>query len=148
MRLREKATDALHVVSIPITEAIDQMFDQWIAHWDRHGFGFWSIRALEANAILGFGGVMYHPSTAERDDLVLYYRFRPEHWGLGYATEVAQEAIDVAFRLVKAPRVVTKIRAANHASIRVAEKVGLTRVQIFEDGGAPSIRFRLENPAL
>jgi RimJ/RimL family protein N-acetyltransferase len=110
----------------PMTiEAIDQMFDQRIAHWDRRGFGFWSIRALEANAILGFGGVMCHPSTAERDDLVLYYRFRPEHWGLGYATEVAQEAIDVAFRLVKAPRgsVETKSRPrlihfANAASVR------------------------------
>lgn len=62
-----------------------------------------------------------------RQVLNLYYRYGPESWGKGYATEVAREAIKVAnIHLPELP-VIARTRPTNVSSMRVAERVGLIR---------------------
>ena len=85
-------------------------------------------------------------SPGSDDDLVLYYRFRPAVRGFEYATEMSREAITVAFDLLGARRVITKIRSANVRSIRVAEKLGLRAGDSFERDGAPNGRLRTGEP--
>jgi [ribosomal protein S5]-alanine N-acetyltransferase len=57
----------------------------------------------------------------------LYYRFSPDVWGRGLATEAAREAVKVALAQRPARPVIARVRPSNVASIRVAEKAGLIR---------------------
>lgn len=45
--------------------------------------------------------------------------------GRGYATEAAGAWLDYGFAKLGLSRIVAMIEAANHASIRVAEKIGM-----------------------
>ena len=49
----------------------------------------------------------------------------PDEWGKGYATEAAWQVMDWAFEELNVHRVVAFCHAANAASVRVMEKLGL-----------------------
>jgi RimJ/RimL family protein N-acetyltransferase len=112
-----------------------------MAHWDEHGFGRWAAEA--DGKLVGFGGVTV---SKEFDGLNLSYHFHPDSWGKGYATELVQEALDLAFRSLKADRVIGLVRPANPASRRVLERTGFTFEQEVELHGAPTMLFALERP--
>jgi ribosomal-protein-alanine N-acetyltransferase len=55
------------------------------------------------------------------------WAMHPEEWGKGYATEAAWSVIDWAFGELKVHRIVAYCHAANVASVRVMEKLGMQR---------------------
>ncbi len=59
------------------------------------------------------------------EELEIGYRFDPEYWGQGIATEAARAVRDHAFRDLQAERVISLILPENAASKRVAEKNGM-----------------------
>ena len=74
----------------------------------------------------------------------LGYAFSRAYWRNGYATEAAKAALEHCFRTGQ-QRVVAIIDPENHASIRVAEKIGMKLERGIEWEGGPanlySIRF-------
>ena len=54
----------------------------------------------------------------------LIWMLRRQSWGKGYATEAARRILRHAFTDLGRERVISLIRPANAASIRVAERVG------------------------
>ncbi|SDY50940.1 Protein N-acetyltransferase, RimJ/RimL family [Micromonospora pattaloongensis] len=131
-----------HNPSGPTTlEGSRRLLAEWIAHWERHGFGYWTVRRAEDGAVLGFGGVRHKDLDGE-PVLNLYYRFSPRAWGQGYAVELARAA--VAFgRALGGPPVVALINLTNEPSRRVAERAGLVAAEIIEYEGALSPVYRL-----
>ncbi|MGW0803355.1 GNAT family N-acetyltransferase [Nonomuraea sp. NPDC002799] len=97
---------------------------EWAAHWEEHGFGYWTVRTRADGQVIGFGGVVYR-DYGHGVMLNLYYRFRPSAWGRGLAQEMAREAIVLAAETVSGAPVVAVINPANTPSVRVAEQVGL-----------------------
>lgn len=65
-----------------------ELFGRWDAHWERHGFGYWVVRRHDSAAALGFCGAKVMPPG-----LNLFYRFAPEHWGQGVATEAVTAVV-------------------------------------------------------
>jgi RimJ/RimL family protein N-acetyltransferase len=61
-----------------------------------------------------------------KQEIELGYRFVKEVWGQGYATESALACKDYGFNELKFTRLISLIDPENMASIKVAEKVGLT----------------------
>ena len=55
------------------------------------------------------------------------WRLREDAWGHGYATEAATVVLDLAFRVHRMDRVVSRTDVANEASIRVMRKLGMRR---------------------
>ena len=51
------------------------------------------------------------------------WTLRRPFWGLGYATEAARTALDVAFTRLYQAHVISMIHADNEASIRVAQRL-------------------------
>jgi RimJ/RimL family protein N-acetyltransferase len=47
-----------------------------------------------------------------------------QHWGKGYATEGAREALRYAYEVMKRDHVISLIRHGNAPSIKVAERLG------------------------
>jgi len=105
----------------------------WLAHWQQHGYGYWTVERDEA--VVGFGGLMRIPRWQGRGDVLnLYYRFDPAEWGKGYATEMARAAVELAQRELAELPVIARIRPGNRESIAVAERTGLRRLPEWDDG--------------
>ncbi|UWZ59574.1 GNAT family N-acetyltransferase [Dactylosporangium aurantiacum] len=106
----------------------------WSAHWDRHGFGYWSVLADPEAAPVGFCGLKLMPLLGE-PALNLFYRFAPSVWHRGYASEAA--AAVVAWAAANRPDLplVARIRPDNVASQRVAARAGLHRAPHLDHPG-------------
>jgi [ribosomal protein S5]-alanine N-acetyltransferase len=96
----------------------------WIAHWERHGFGYWVLRRRGSERVVGFCGVKLM-RLHDEPVLNLFYRLSPEVWGSGLASEAAT-AVVASVAELEYP-VVARVRPANVASARVAQRAGLHR---------------------
>ena len=106
-------------------------------------------RGRSGLAVVDLDGVMIGIVTLDRRDperkgrvssaggeAELGYMFLPQAWGRGYATEACAAALDwFACDRPKEP-VVLSTQTGNEASMRVAEKLGFTEAERFEDFGA------------
>jgi len=88
--------------------------------------GFWI--AEEAGAFVGWFHLKppREGEPAEPGDLELGYRLVRRAWGRGLATEGSQALVDHGLRAMHAPRVTAVAFGANHASIAVMRKLGMT----------------------
>lgn len=72
---------------------------------------------------------MGQPGKPERTEALLGYILDPAYAGHGYASEAAAEMVDVAFGELGLLRVTAGCFAANLASVRILEKIGMRREQ-------------------
>lgn len=92
-----------------------------IEKWDLDGLSYWTVRLMSSGSVVGVGGVQRQSFGWN-----LYYRFTPDSWGNGYATELARAAVDAAKAHDPDVPVMAWISPSNPASRRVAERLGLT----------------------
>jgi [ribosomal protein S5]-alanine N-acetyltransferase len=81
--------------------------------------------------IIGFTGLNpYLPKQPE-----LEWQFGVPYWGNGYATEIGKAVIEAAFASTDIERIYGMVNPHNKASMRVMEKIGMTRIglQKFRD---------------
>jgi RimJ/RimL family protein N-acetyltransferase len=117
--------------------------DDAIRHWDRWGFGVWS--ALAHGEIVGRVGLS-HTRIAGRPEVELAWFIHPDHWNRGYATELAQEAVRVAFEVLELDDLVAMTTPANVASQAVMGKLGMTFEREIQHAGLPHVLHRLRRP--
>lgn len=92
-----------------------------LAGWD-DGLSYWTVRPAGGDAVIGLGGVRRLPD----DTWNLAYRFATAARGNGYAQEVARAGLAAAATVAPDRPVVAWIDETNPASIRVAERIGLS----------------------
>ena len=85
----------------------------------------WTIRIADQNLFVGEAGLNLSPPRHRRGDI--FYKLLPEYWGHGYATETAQALVRFGFGVLKLHRIEAGAATENHASVRVLEKIGMTR---------------------
>ena len=91
------------------------------------GLGYWSVlERTEPDAFLGW--VLLIPHQDMPGEIEIGWRFRRESWGRGFASEAAKPVLRHAFATVGVDAVVADIDPLNAASLRVAEKLGLSIV--------------------
>lgn len=92
-----------------------------IGHWELGGAGTWAVEQKESGVFVGMVGF----SAPEGwPGFELAWKLVRRWWGCGYATESARAALDHAFTVLRKDRVISLIHPDNHASIRVAERIG------------------------
>ena len=64
-------------------------------------------------------------SIIESNVVDVGYMLGVDHWGKGFATEIALALVDAAFFDLRADRVISTVDVNNAASIRVLEKIGM-----------------------
>ena len=84
------------------------------------GWGAWLV--FRGEELVGDAGFHAPPANGEVE---LGYAMRPEHRGLGYASEAAQALVEWALAQPGVERVVAEFERDNAASQRVLEKAGL-----------------------
>ena len=93
------------------------------AAWHRDRLGYWTAW-LHDGSFAGTGGCSVQSDAAWN----LYYRFRPEQQGHGYATELARTAREAAASVRPDLPVAASVLAHNAASRAVAVAAGLRKV--------------------
>jgi ribosomal-protein-alanine N-acetyltransferase len=74
-------------------------------------------------------------------EIEIGYRFHPDYWNQGLATEAARAVKDYAFDVLKLERVISLIHPKNHASRRVTEKNGMSLAKETIFKGFPALVF-------
>jgi len=121
----------------------EAMLDDQLAHWERWGFGPWTM-LLDGEPI-GYAGVRYD-EVAGRPEVEVMWFVDADHWGQGYATELAREAVRVAFEVLELDSVVAQTTHANAASRAVMEKLGMAYERDATHAGLPHAIYRLNRP--
>jgi len=126
-------------------EQAQALLQTWIAHWRSAGFGYWAIALREQpEQLLGFGGLM-NQAIDERQSLSLYFRFHPQAWGQGYASEMALAALERAFTRLRAGAVLAVVQPANVPSRKTLERIGMRLKGAWADepAQAPSLIYEM-----
>jgi ribosomal-protein-alanine N-acetyltransferase len=107
-------------------EKATRLFQQVIDRQaERFPFGHRAIVLRASQLNIGYCGLGDLPHVAEKL-IEISYGLNREFWGQGYATEAATALLRHGFEELKLAEVVAAIHPQNVASIRVAEKLGLT----------------------
>src|SRR4051812_14350423 len=119
----------------------DELIARIRGHWQDHGFGLYAVEIKHSGAFAGFVGLAIPSFLPEVLPAVeVGWRLAREHWGNGYATEGAQAAVDHGFSELSLRQIISIIHPDNAASVRVAERLGMTRGR---DRIHPMTRVRL-----
>ena len=102
--------------------------ERWVLrnldHQFRHGYGLFSVILKSEGLLIGDCGLEWMEMEGVKVT-ELGYDFRRQYWNKGYATEAATAVRDYSFQTLGLTQLVSLIRVGNHASQRVAQKVGM-----------------------
>lgn len=85
----------------------------------------WKISLKEDNNTIGLAGMFLSRDKFHLGEI--YYKFLPDQWGKGYATEVSKALIKMGFEKMNLHKIEAGVAVGNDASVRVLEKSGMTR---------------------
>jgi RimJ/RimL family protein N-acetyltransferase len=140
----QKYTGEAVVVSIgEIEKAIQERID----HYRQFGFGRWAVILKDGMQFAGWAGLLHLPEFGEID---LGYRFLPQYWGSGIATEASRAILRYGFETFNLNRIIAIAMKENIGSIRVMEKVGMEFYQFapYETGGEDLIWYQCDQKLL
>ena len=99
--------------------------------WYLHGhpnhpeLGLWATMLKDSGQFIGRCGLL--PWTIDgQEEIEIAYMITKSYWGQGLGTEAARGIRDYAFEQLGLKRLICLIDEQNQASIRVAEKIGMT----------------------
>ncbi|WP_052848738.1 GNAT family N-acetyltransferase [Streptomyces avicenniae] len=96
------------------------------AGWAERGWGVFAVEVRESGELAGWTGLAIPRFLPEIMPAVeIGWRLARAHWGRGYATEAAREALRFGFEDAGLDRVVSVCHTENHASARVMAKLGM-----------------------
>ena len=114
-----------HMTRTLTREQSDAFVDSIEACWDERGLGLWAIEVPGVAPFIGYVGLWPADEMAGDGSVEVGWRLAREHWGNGYATEAAREALRFGFEQVRLDEVVSFTVPQNVRSLRVMERIGL-----------------------
>ena len=114
-----------------------------LGHWALRGYGMWALERCSDDRFIGRVGLLRPEGWP---DLDLGWMIAPDARGQGYATEAAGAALDWAWRVLRAPRVVSLVRPADNVSEKLATHLGGERVDSIEFCGGPVLVYAYHPP--
>lgn len=109
----------------PVVESIEEIEKAIrirVKDYEKYGYGRWATFLKNEMQFVGWAGLAYLP---EFDKIDLGYRFLPEFWGSGLATEASRAILTYGFEKLELKRIIAIAMKENKASIKVMEKVGM-----------------------
>jgi RimJ/RimL family protein N-acetyltransferase len=115
-----------HMQGVLPRDRSDAFVDRIERHWDEDGWGLWAVEVPGVAPFIGFVGLW--PADYVAEGMVeVGWRLARDHWGHGYATEAAREALRFGFTDVGLTEIVSFTVPQNVRSRRVMERIGLVR---------------------
>lgn len=118
-------------------------FIKGYSHYQRHGYGRWSIYTKNSNQYIGFCGLRYSEEKRETD---IGFRIALNFWGYGYATESALAVIEFGFKQLALEKIVANVMLDNIASHSVIKKLGMIAVSEYLEADNQWIKYQTLRP--
>jgi RimJ/RimL family protein N-acetyltransferase len=115
--------------------------EEFMQHWQRWGFGVWTVLLRDGETI-GHAGLQ-HTTIDDSPEVEVLWFIHPDHWNRGYATEMAHEAVRVAFGLLELDDLIALTVQGNAPSRAVMEKLAMRYERDVEHAGLPHVLYRL-----
>lgn len=116
------------------------------AHWQAHGFGLYAFFDRQTGDFVGRGG----PHILLLDgvpEIEIAYAVARDHWRRGFATEIAEASVNVAFGHLGASSVIGLTLVDNVASRAVMHKYGAHFERHLVHAGLPHVLYRRKQTA-
>lgn len=111
----------------------------YLEHWDRYGFGRWTVEVPGATEFAGVVGLEHVPfPTSFGPAVEIGWRFAHDYWGRGYATEAARASCNFGFEVLGLEEIVAFTVPSNVRSREVMARLGM-RHAVGEDFDHPRI---------
>ena len=107
---------------------------RWLGYWEEFGFGPWIFRDAKSEVLIGYAGLQ---PVETRSTFELAYALRPEYWGRGLGTLMAEAALADETIRENSIEVVAWCLTTNDASRRILEKLGFRMTGTVSRAGQP-----------
>jgi [ribosomal protein S5]-alanine N-acetyltransferase len=111
---------------------METALEHWIELFETRRMGKLRVTRKSDGALVGRCGYSIYGPTGEPE---LGYSLFPEFWGHGYAYEAAAGQRDWIFRDTDAPHFIGMADVRNARSLKVLERIGMTRTVVASDEG-------------
>ncbi|WP_349369339.1 GNAT family N-acetyltransferase [Salinarimonas sp.] len=101
----------------------------YAGHWQLRGYGFWALEDKASRAYAGYCGLWFPEGWPEPE---IGWGLLPAFRGRGYVTEAARRVRDYAYRDLGWTTLISSVDPDNHASARVAQRLGARRDGTFD----------------
>ncbi len=127
----------------PLVDSMEEMekaIRVRISDYKKYGYGRWATFLKSGMKFVGWAGLAYLP---EFDEIDLGYRFLPEYWGIGIATEASQAILTYGFDQLKLKKIIAIAMKENKASFKVMEKIGMEfdKIAPYEVGSEDAVWY-------
>jgi RimJ/RimL family protein N-acetyltransferase len=126
-----------------LEEARASLHDRPIAEYRKFGYGRLACVLKSTGHVIGFAGLKY---LVDLDEVDIGYRFLPEHWGQGIATEACHPLMQYGFETLNLERIIGLVEPDNTASVRVLEKLGLHHAGMIDYRGSSVAKYVRTRP--
>jgi len=103
-----------------------------ISQHEQVGFGFCAVILKANGTFIGRGGLK-PGSSPDGITGELSWLLSTAYWGRGLATELGQASIEYGLTNLHLARIFATAYRANHASVRVMQKLGMCQVRMDDD---------------
>ncbi len=102
-----------------------------LLRYKRDGYSYWAVVEKKSGAIIGVCGIL-EETVGNEHYTGIGYIFDQAIWHKGFALECAQACKNYAFGQLGVKLLTAQIRPDNIASIKVAEKLGMSVIKPFQ----------------
>lgn len=106
-----------------------------IQQYEDTGVGRLAVILKDEDKMIGWCGLKWHKEEVNgvKEFYDLGFRFIPQYWGKGIATEASRAVVNEAFLTLPIDKIYAYADTRNKASIRVLEKIGFQYIKLFYD---------------
>ena len=116
----------------------DQLADRCQSFIDARGWGPWAVESKATREFVGTVGLHIPSAQLPFSPCVeILWRLGAQHWGKGFATEAAEEALRVGFTVLELPEIVAFTVIHNRRSRSVMERLRMQESGTFEHPHLP-----------
>jgi len=123
-----------------LQDAMERLEQGPLYDYQKYGYGRFAVELKETGKVIGFCGIKFLP---EIDLPEVGYRYLKEYWGSGIGTEAAKVCVDFARDDLDIKKLVALIIPENIGSIRVAEKLGMTKGPLIHIYGEDALQYEM-----
>ena len=136
--LLDSNPDVMKYVGVPAASnkaESEKMIDNILNQYQKNGTGRLAVIEKESNQFIGWSGIKLLTDEVNgfKNVYELGYRFLPEFWGKGYATESAKASLDLGFNQLNADNIYAYADVENQSSNHILTKIGFENKGSFLD---------------
>lgn len=147
--LLDSNTEVMKYIGIPPLTHLEESKEVVkiiMQQYKENGLGRLAVIEKESGLLIGWSGLKLNTSEINRHQnfYELGYRFLPETWGKGYATESGKLSLDYGFNQLNAETIYAYAHSENLASNHILAKLGFEKTGEFTEPDGICFWFELK----